>query len=67
MRVQEEALVELNGVDAALLHLDRTIEILTGSVASSPAEKMDASLRDLISFRDRLREFDKEQDGDASG
>ena len=61
------ALVELKGIDAALLHLDRTIKVLSGDIAGNAAEEMDTSLRDLISFRDRLRGFDKAQDGDVSG
>ena len=61
------ALVELKGIDAALLHLDRTIKVLSGDIAGNAAEEMDTSLRDLISFRDRLRGFDRAQAGDVSG
>lgn len=52
------ALASLQGVEAAIAHLDRTIDTLGGNNEDVAFIDFTSALQDLIEIRERLREFD---------
>ncbi|MCB1095592.1 MAG: hypothetical protein KDN22_08475, partial [Verrucomicrobiae bacterium] len=55
------ALVKLEGAEAALAHLDRTIDVLRGESSAAGEEVEAGALKDLIELRERVRKLKQGQ------